>query len=85
MLYIGLDDTDQIGTPGTGRLARALASRLAADFPIAGVTRHQLLRHASIPFTANNSTNVILLNEPNNVRCWNCVMRLCKREELRLC
>lgn len=63
MLYIGLDDTDQIGTPGTGRLARGLAESLAEDYEVSGVTRHQLLVHPDVPYTKNNSANVVILND----------------------
>lgn len=62
MIYIGLDDTDNLETPGTGRLARDLAATLPTDSGIVGVTRHQLLQDARIPFTAKNSTNVVILD-----------------------
>ncbi len=63
MIYIGLDDTDQVGTPGTGHLAREVAAWLEADFSIFGITRHQLLVHPDIPFTAKNSTNVLAIED----------------------
>lgn len=59
MIYIGLDDTDMPGTRGTGHLARDVASWLEGDYPITGITRHQLLHDRRIPYTANNSSNVI--------------------------
>ena len=45
IVYIGLDDTDVIGSRGTGRVARALADLLvgAGLGDSLGVTRHQLL------------------------------------------
>jgi hypothetical protein len=57
---IGIDDTDVIGSPGTGSLARAVAEALAAcgARPL-GVTRHQLLVHPSIPYTSHNSSNCV--------------------------
>lgn len=64
MLFVGLDDTDMPGTRGTGHLARDVAAWLGADYPVAGVTRHQLLHDRRIPFTANNSSNVIMLDAP---------------------
>ena len=64
MLYVGLDDTDMPGTRGTGHLARDVAAWLANDYSIVGVTRHQLLHERPIPFTANNSSNVIILDAP---------------------
>lgn len=60
-LYIGLDDTDIPTSPGTGHLAREVASVLAARFPVLGVTRHQLLSDPRVPMTAKNSANVIHL------------------------
>jgi hypothetical protein len=64
MLYIGLDDTDMPGTRGTGHLARDVAAWLGNDYSIVGVSRHQLLHDRRIPFTANNSSNVIKLDAP---------------------
>ena len=68
MLYVGLDDTDMPGTRGTGHLARDVAAWLGGDYPVAGVTRHQLLHDTRIPFTANNSSNVIMLDAPESDR-----------------
>lgn len=56
--YIGLDDTDVIGSPGTGRLARELAQNLK-DLGLGtslGVTRHQLLVDDRINYTSHNSS-----------------------------
>jgi hypothetical protein len=41
--FIGLDDTDNFESRGTGHLARMMASALAQDFRVHGVIRHQLL------------------------------------------
>ncbi len=64
MLIIGLDDTDMLGTRGTGQLARAIADELAKTYPLLGVTRHQLLVHPDIPCTKNNSCAGVLLDAP---------------------
>ena len=61
MIWIGLDDTDVPGSPGTGHLARELAARLGRRYPVYGVTRHQLLKDPRIPMTAKNSAAVIHL------------------------
>ncbi len=61
MIWIGLDDTDMPGSPGTGRLAREIAGRLGERFPLFGVTRHQLLQDPRVPMTARNSAAVIHL------------------------
>ncbi len=60
-LYIGLDDTDILSSPGTGHLARDLASILSTRWSLIGVTRHQLLFDPRVPMTAKNSANVIHL------------------------
>jgi hypothetical protein len=58
-IFVSIDDTDNLYSRGTGRLARALADTLAADYPIYGVTRHQLFVHPAIPYTSHNSCAVI--------------------------
>lgn len=60
-LFIGLDDTDILDSPGTGRLARDIAAVLAERWPLIGITRHQLLNDPRVPMTARNSANVIHL------------------------
>jgi tRNA(Ile2) C34 agmatinyltransferase TiaS len=60
-LYIGLDDTDTAMSPGTGHLAREIASMLTIRFPVLGITRHQLLFDPRVPMTAKNSANVVHL------------------------
>ncbi len=59
MIYVAMDDTDNLESRGTGRLARAVAAELSEDHRIAGVTRHQLFVHDAIPFTSHNSCAVI--------------------------
>jgi hypothetical protein len=58
-IFLSIDDTDSLDSRGTGRLARAIADRLSEDYPVQGVTRHQLFVHESIPFTSHNSCAVI--------------------------
>ncbi len=62
ILFIGLDDTDILDSPGTGHLARDIAAVLAERWPLVGITRHQLLNDPRVPMTARNSANVIHLN-----------------------
>lgn len=59
MFFIGLDDTDTLASRGTGHLARQIAAALAADYPVLGVTRHQLLVDPRVPCTKNNSSAVV--------------------------
>ncbi len=58
--FIGLDDTDNHESRGTGHLARVMAKALAQDFHLLGVTRHQLLEDERVPKTAKNSCAAIL-------------------------
>jgi len=59
-IYVSIDDTDiKAGPRGTGRLARSIADTLAEDYPVFGVTRHQLYVHPDIPYTSHNSNAVI--------------------------
>jgi tRNA(Ile2) C34 agmatinyltransferase TiaS len=62
MIFIGLDDTDNLESRGTGHLAREIAAALAADYPVLGVTRHQLLQDPRVPCTEKNSASAIVLN-----------------------
>lgn len=58
-IYVCMDDTDNLNSRGTGRLARAVAAELGKKFPVRGVTRHQLYVHPDIPYTSHNSCGVI--------------------------
>jgi hypothetical protein len=55
---VGIDDTDNAESIGTGRLARMLAEHLEAQKLLAAtsVTRHQFLVHPDIPYTSHNSS-----------------------------
>lgn len=59
VLLLALDDTDNLHSPGTGRLARDIASEIQKHYTVLGVTRHQLYQHPAIPMTSNNSCAVI--------------------------
>lgn len=56
-LLIAIDDTDNLESIGTGRLARYLADELMSKGLVAraDVTRHQFLIHPDIPYTSHNS------------------------------
>ncbi len=63
ILLLGVDDTDDLDGPGTGRRARDLAAELASAglaVPL-GVTRHQLLVSPEIPYTSHNSSACLTL------------------------
>ena len=67
-LVIAVDDTDNAEEGGTGSVARTIAGRLSARFPVWGVTRHQFIVLPEIPYTKKNSGNVVhLLEAPPDV------------------
>lgn len=57
-IYIGIDDTDNLETRGTGHNARMLGQSLetAGLLRLRSVTRHQLLVDRRIPYTSHNSS-----------------------------
>ena len=61
MIYVGIDDTDMPGTPGTNHFCRALVNRLSSDFHCRLIVRHQLLFDQRIPYTSKNSSASIQL------------------------
>ncbi len=62
MYFIGLDDTDNLESRGTGHLARQIAEALSTDYAVLGVTRHQLLVDPRVPCTKRNSCAAIYLD-----------------------
>jgi len=65
VIYVGIDDTDMPGTPGTNQFARALATHLSDRYRCALIVRHQLLEDPRVPCTSKNSAASMLL-EPRN-------------------
>lgn len=65
-LLIGIDDTDDLHSPGTGRRARALLRELATAGlgTAAAATRHQLLLDDRIPYTSHNSSACLAWRSP---------------------
>jgi hypothetical protein len=61
MIYVGIDDTDTLDTPGTNQLARALAARVAGEFHCRLIVRHQLLDDPRVPCTSKNGSASMLL------------------------
>jgi len=57
-LYIGIDDTDNRESRGTGYRARKMADLLLNEKLglIEGISRHQLYVHQDIPYTSQNSS-----------------------------
>lgn len=62
--YIGIDDTDNLESRGTGQLARAVANNLGEKYPVFGIVRHQLLFDPRVPYTSHNSSASIIF-EPS--------------------
>ena len=57
-LLIGIDDTDNKESRGTGYNSRQLAAAIEAEKhgKVRGITRHQLFVHPEIPYTSQNSS-----------------------------
>lgn len=54
---IGIDDTDNLDSRGTGYCARSLGHTLSDhDVEMRGISRHQLLVDPRIPYTSHNSS-----------------------------
>ena len=57
-VLVGIDDTDNLTSPGTGWIAQSLIRQLASEGfgePL-GITRHQLLKDPRVPYTSHNSS-----------------------------
>jgi hypothetical protein len=71
-LLIGIDDTDNLESRGTGHCARQLANWLAENQIAAprGITRHQLLVDSRIPYTSHNSSACLSVEAGSLPRLW---------------
>jgi hypothetical protein len=68
---IGIDDTDNESSPGTGRLARRLCDEcVRRGLRALGVTRHQFLVDPAIPYTSHNSGACIAVEARNGPQDW---------------
>ncbi|MFO0915716.1 MAG: hypothetical protein U0795_22340 [Pirellulales bacterium] len=59
--WLGLDDTDMPGTPGTNQLAKALAAALRPLMTCRQIVRHQLLDDPRVPYTSKNGSASLML------------------------
>lgn len=67
-ILIGIDDTDNDASRGTGWLARQLAELCGKrGMPVVGVTRHQFLVDPAIPYTSHNSGACIMIDADADV------------------
>ena len=60
-IFIGIDDTDIVGSPGTNQLARAIVRDLIDKADLQRITRHQLLDDPRVPYTSQNGSASILM------------------------
>src|SRR5215510_8515488 len=69
---LGIDDTDNLESRGTGHRVRELAEWLIANCVAEpqGITRHQLLVDARIPYTSHNSSACIVLEAAYENAVW---------------
>ena len=61
MIFIGIDDTDIVETPGTNQLARVILKRLGAIARDSVIIRHQLFFDPRVPYTSHNGSASIQL------------------------
>ena len=61
VIYVGIDDTDIVGSPGTNQLARMIVRRLGPVARGAIVCRHQLFFDPRVPYTSGNGSASIQL------------------------
>lgn len=68
-LFIGIDDTDNLDSRGTGFHARALCNSINQRHlgNCRFVTRHQLLMSPLVPFTSHNSAACLVVEQPGNM------------------
>ena len=67
MIYIGIDDTDIVGSPGTNQLARKIVRKLGALAEGSIVCRHQLFFDPRVPYTSGNGSASIQLPRGGDV------------------
>lgn len=83
MIYVGIDDTDVIGSPGTNQLARAIVGRLGHVGEGAIVCRHQLFFDPRVPYTSQNGSASIQL--PRGFDMPRAQLIATVRDEIRAC
>ena len=79
---IGIDDTDNLESRGTGHRVRMLADWLAENKLAAplGITRHQLLVDPQIPYTSHNSSACMSVDTDNADDVWEASREFLLRE-----
>ncbi len=79
---LGIDDTDNLESRGTGHRTRQLASWLTENHLAApqGITRHQLLVDPQIPYTSHNSSACLSVEAENVDDVWEAAREFLLRE-----
>jgi hypothetical protein len=79
---IGIDDTDNLESRGTGHCVRQLADWLTENHLAEpqGITRHQLLVDPRIPYTSHNSSACISIETENVNDVWDASCEFLLRE-----
>jgi hypothetical protein len=67
VIYVGIDDTDIVGSPGTNQLARVIVGRLGLLGADALICRHQLFFDPRVPYTSGNGSASIQLPHGGDV------------------
>lgn len=73
---VGIDDTDNLESRGTGFLARSMAKFIndnGLGVP-GGITRHQLLFDPRVPYTSQNSSACIQVTTANPKQLWDAMV-----------
>ncbi|MDE2331629.1 MAG: hypothetical protein KGK16_12725 [Bradyrhizobium sp.] len=68
MILVGIDDTDNLESHGTGYLSRQLGTLIASSGTarVHEITRHQLLFDRRIPYTSHNSSLCLRVEIPSH-------------------
>ena len=61
MIFIGIDDTDILGSPGTNQLARLILKSIGESARDSIICRHQLFFDPRVPYTSKNGSASIQL------------------------
>lgn len=71
-IHIGIDDTDNYESRGTGFRAREMAGILITEGEgaILGITRHQHFVHPDIPYTSHNGSACVVVEADDPGRIW---------------
>ncbi len=69
MIFVGIDDTDTLESPGTNQLAKAIVRAAQDDWRCVRIVRHQLFIDPGIPYTSKNGSASITFEHrtPPNV------------------